>query len=428
MKPVFARCGKLRQRFLSSETGSVMVMGAFVIPVVVGATIFGIDHVIATGKIASLQRTADRTAIATAGELPFIKQDTKGSAETLEAIARNYAENSLPDADLDTTALREGENVVAVRLALTFDTPFNQIFGGEQEVTAYAKAESFGGQNICIISTETGRNNPGISLDNQAEIKAGKCGIYSNSSQPHSIRVRESAHIEANFICSAGGYEGGDGGVSTDVTTDCQQIRDPLESRPAPPVQACDSSMPRLIGRDENVTLSPGTYCGGLTIQSNANVEFSPGIYVFKEGPLLIGNEAVVAGENVGLYFEDAQAYFEFRDDAEIKFSAPETGPMAGIVISAKKLCADSACTSPRTFRITSAKVRSLLGTISLPQDDLEIDTTMSVSEDAAFTILIIDNLIMKQAPALILNTDYAATSVPVPSGFAGEAATRLVE
>lgn len=428
MKRLFQHFSTRSRRFFSSESGSVMMVSGFLFPIIAGAAVFAMDHVIVAEKISNLQRAADRTAIAVAREMPLIKNPNGDDDVTLTAIAANYAEQSLPDAELNTNAHRESDSVVGINLTMMVTTPLSRFFGGDQQLTAEAKAEVFGGQNVCIISTETGRNNPGISLENQAQINAGDCGIYSNSEQPHSIRTRESAHIEANFICSAGGFDGSDGSVSTAVTTDCPQISDPLSGRPAPPIKDCYTKNTMIIGANENITLSPGTYCGGLTIQANANVWFGPGIYTFKGGPLLIVNDAVASGENVGLHFIDESSYFDFRDDAEITFSAPETGPMAGIVVLATKLCKNSGCVSPRTFKITSAKVRSLLGTISLPQDDLEIDTTMPVSEDAAFTILIVDNLVMKQSPALVLNTDYAATSVPVPAGFAGQPSTRLVK
>ena len=405
-----------------------MMMGGLLFPVIAGAALVAMDHAIVTEKISDLQRAADKTAISVAHELPLIKERTSGKERTLTAVAENYAQQTLPDVKLSTTARREGDTIVDVKLTRTITTPLNLIFGGDKQLSAEAKAEVYGGQNVCIISTELNGAEPGISLKDHAEIDAGDCGIYSNLELPDSIRVKDSAHIEANFVCSAGGFDGGDGSVSTIVTTDCPQITDPLAGRPAPVVEACDPSAPRLISQGESVTLSPGTYCGGLTIQSDANVWFSPGIYAFKNGPLYIQNEAVAAGENVGLYFVDQSSHFDFRDDADISFSAPEEGAMAGVVVLAKGLCDEPEdCDSDRTFKISSAKVRSLLGTISLPQDNLKIDTTRPISEDAAFTILIVNRLFMKQSPSLVLNTNYAATTVPVPEGFAGQTSSRLV-
>ena len=429
MKRAIQRNLPFHRRFFSAESGGVMVMSAILFPVIAGAAVFAMDHIIVTEKVASLQRAADSTAIAVAHELPLIKENQGSGNRTLTAVANNYAQRKLPDAMLQTTASREGDNIIGVELTMTVDSPLNQIFGGaSKQLSARAKAEAYGGQNICIISTDLSKVDPGVGMDDKAEIKAGNCGIYSNSQEPNSIRVKDSAHIEANFICAAGGYEGSKSGTSTMVTTDCPQIGDPLESRPEPKTRRCSHYARSVIGKDETVNLQPGTYCGGLKIEDNANVWFNPGIYTFKDGPLIIEDEAQAIGTEVGLFFDDSDSYFEFKDNADISFSAPETGDMAGILVGAKKLCDSKRCSTERNFKITSANVRSLLGTIYIPYDDLVIDTTTPISEDAAFTILIVDNLVMKQSPALVLNTNYAATSVPVPDGFVERTKTRLVE
>ena len=418
----------LLRAFASATDGTVMAMTAIILPTLAGATLFAVDTLSVTQQVAALQRAADRSALAAARELRFVTSGRDDVDKTLTAIAHGYALESLHGGDLATVAGMEDDTIVTVELALTVNTPFGTLFGGDRTLTARAKAELFTARNICVISTEIADMFPGIALENHAEIRAGTCGIYSNSPGAESIRVENSARIDAPFICSAGGYRGGERSFSTGVITDCPQVTDPLHGRALPPVAQCDATLPRRIEGGDSVNLEPGTYCGGLTIRDNADVWFAPGVYVFRDGPLVIEGEAVVAGENVGLFFDDAPSYFEFRGNADIALSAPETGPMAGILVSARSLCEKSDCWSPRQFTITSAKVRSLLGTINLPQDDLLIDTTMPVSEDAAFTILIIDNLVMKQSTWLVLNTDYAATSVPVPQGFAGPTSTRLVE
>lgn len=415
--------------FSHEKNGSVLAFAALTLPLIACVSLFAIDHVAVSNQKASLQRAVDAAAIAAARELHFIKSDARGADEaTLGEIARSYAEQNLNATGLVATVKIEEQTLVDVRVEMSISSPFNKVFAGERTISANAKAQIFSGQNICIISAETGSLYPGLQLLGQSEIKAGECGIYSNSRERHSIVVASDAHVDASFICSGGGYKGHDSSFSNGVNTDCPQIVNPLDSRPYPDVPACDTSAPGVIHSNQSVNLSPGTYCGGLTIQENADVWFMPGEYVFKDGPLIVQDQAQVAGDNVGLFFDDADSYFEFRDDAEITFTAPETGAMAGIVVSARKMCANTNCTSPRHFLISSARVRSLLGTINLSQDDLTIDTTMPVSEEAAFTILIIDNLTMKQSPSLILNTDYSATTVPVPSGFAGPPSTRIVE
>lgn len=411
-----------------------MVLTGMMLPVVAGAALFAVDHMMVSGKVAGLQRAADTAAIAAARELHFIRTGKHDGNTTLSAIARSYARQTLPDEGLTAVADTESDTLVTVQLSLAVESPLNRVFGKTRTLTARAKAEIYGGQNICIIASELGKGKPGIRMTDDAEIRAGTCGIYSNSAEPDSIKVEGSAHIESNFICSAGGYKGGDGSFSTDVTTDCAQIKDPLADRPGPEPGSCLSGLGSIVGGGlgelagaGRKNLHPGTYCGGFTVDGDMDIFLMPGEYIFKDGPLIVEGNAKISGENVGLHFYDTESYFEFKGDAEITLSAPETGPMAGLVISARIDCTKKNC-PPRPFLITSAHVRSLLGTINLPKDELTIDTTMPISEEAAFTILIVENLMMKQSPSLVLNTNYAATTVPVPEGFAGKAQTRLIE
>ena len=423
-----SKCCMMLRDFWGDRSGGVMVMAAASLPVVAAVAMFAVDHALVVQKSASLQRAADAAAIATAQELHFVRTSKGNTSDTLTAIATSYANNNMPGDTVVAQVLREGDRLVNVDLSLDVETAFSKLFGDTRTLIANAKAEIFGAQNICIISAEITVQYPGLDLHDQSQVKAGECGIYSNSPAPDSIRVSNGALMDADFICSAGGYAGAERNYSTDVTTDCPQIQDPLQNRAAPTVTACDPSLPGTIKDNESVNLFPGTYCGGLTIKDDANVWFAPGEYIFQDGPLIIKDNAMVSGENVGLFFDDKDSFFEFKDKADVSFSAPETGVMAGIVVSARKLCEDTSCQSPRQFTIKSVNVRSLLGTIYIPQDDLLVDTTVPVSEEAAFTILIVDNLILKQSAWLVLNTDYAATSVPVPDGFQGASSTRLVQ
>ena len=145
---------------------------------------------------------------------------------------------------------------------------------------------------------------------------------------------------------------------------------------------------------------------------------------------------SVLKGAEVGLYFDDEDAFFEFLDEGVVDLSAPVGGPMAGMLVAARPVCKDpgileeivtgggdesdasGSCESGRQFKITSSNVNALLGTIHIPNDVLTVDTTMPVSEEAAFTIMVVGRMELKQSPTLVLNSDYALTDVPVPSGF----------
>jgi len=72
--------------------------------------------------------------------------------------------------------------------------------------------------------------------------------------------------------------------------------------------------------------------------------------------------------------------------------------------------------------------VKRLLGTLHLPSDIVEVNTSRPISSEAAFTIVVTGKLVMQTSPTLVLNTDYAATNVPVPKGFTSTASARIVK
>ena len=55
------------------------------------------------------------------------------------------------------------------------------------------------------------------------------------------------------------------------------------------------------------VTLQPGTYCDGLTLNAK-RVTFAPGEYIMKDGPLHFGNGTWAFGEDVTFIFAGKDA------------------------------------------------------------------------------------------------------------------------
>ncbi len=72
--------------------------------------------------------------------------------------------------------------------------------------------------------------------------------------------------------------------------------------------------------------------------------------------------------------------------------------------------------------RITSDYADYLVGTIYLPRGSFLIDANQDVASASEFTVLVVRSLELKAGPHLVLNTDYGATSVPVPEGLGNRA------
>ena len=166
---------------------------------------------------------------------------------------------------------------------------------------------------------------------------------------------------------------------------------------------------------EEDTTLNPGTYCGGLTITGDAAVELRPGVYVVKDGPLNVEDEAELTGDYVGFFLTGKDSIFSFAPDTEIELGAPKDGPMAGLLFME-----DSSVSGVRVHEIKSNDARQLLGTIYLPKSILLVDANAPVADQSAYTAIVVMRLWLQEGPTLVLNSDYSATDVPVPSAMTG--------
>ena len=430
---------KQLQRFRREQRGSVAIMAAMVLSIATGAAVFAIDHATVAQSRVNLQNAVDEAALTTVRGLRFVRSGsvayskdaddgTRQTDTSLTSIADSVVRSYLNDrkGGLKTDASRTDEDAVRVFAKLQVDTPFGGLTGlDDLVITASAEAQLFGARNICVMALGAGEN-VGVNLEQSAFIKAGECGIYSNSNSVSSVNLLQAAKIESTFVCAAGGYTGAKTSVSTEVLTDCPQVTDPLMARPIPPApEVCDHNYTILTG-DAVEILEPGRYCGGLIIQDNVQVTMKPGIYQMTGGLFIVQGNAKLQGDNVSIIMDGASGSIYFNDAADVNLSAPVDGSMAGIVIASRSVCDGEEDCHMRVFEIKSSRVSSLLGTIYVPEDRFIINTSTPISGEAAFTIILARFVQGQQSPTLVLNTDYGATDVPVPDGFIGSKGSRL--
>ena len=193
---------------------------------------------------------------------------------------------------------------------------------------------------------------------------------------------------------------------------DCPSFEDPLRARPEPPVSGCTHKDPVEVEFDRQ--LSPGIYCGGLYIKKSARVTLRPGIYVMKDGPLVVTDSAELHSSGAAFYFTGNGADLLFDRDTTISIEAPTSGMLAGLLFFSSRRMATE------TYKILSNNARVLIGTIYLPNGRLLVETEQPVADKSAFTAVVADTIHLIGKPNLVLNTDYNLTSVPVPSGVKG--------
>ena len=274
-------------KFWSETRGNVAIIFTLALPALLACMGLAIDYGVWVHQRQEMQRIADEAALAAAGEL-YMANTTASQAEaiaettaTKQMVASgmtssdslmtstSYATTSTSNADAssggDTGATDagagpsgSGEQAMTFGGALDIKTNVNTADGSVEVIinqlgAAYfspifmkppvlsvtAVARAVGGGRICVLALEAADDNA-VSIQQRATLRAERCGVFSNSTSANGIAKGTTATIEAELICSAGGYDGNSSYITPDPVTDCPQIEDPLAHRAAPEVGACD--------------------------------------------------------------------------------------------------------------------------------------------------------------------------------------------
>lgn len=398
-----------------SRSGSITTITAFCTPAVFAILGVAIDYVMMAHVKGHLQAAADAAALAGVKELSLA-----GATKTqVKAVAENFAYDNLRELpsgkngalSIDIKIDKE-KHTVDVDITKEWTPFFLHFIAAEiTPIRAHAQASTIGLRLACVLGLAP-LVPPSVQLWANASLVADGCDVYSNTKIPLGLVVNDNATLKADLICVSGGYVAlSPGAVEPKPITDCPSFDDPLASRPAPKVGGCDHLAMIII--NQNKTLNPGTYCGGLTILGKSKVKLNPGVYIIHNGLLKVSDSASMTGENVGFYLSGLLTLMLFDSGSTIDLTAPKDGLLAGILFFE-----DRKAIPLRIHRIGSNNARNLVGTIYLPLGILFVDANAPVADNSAYTALVVRSLQLSKGPNLVLNSDYKSSSIPVPDGL----------
>ena len=429
--------------FGRDRAGTVAVVFGLGATALIGLVGGGVDYARLTARRSELQAAVDAGALAGGGALKLAMQNTASvigvTTQTIQSAAKSPPDRSLA---IQVTVADDKTSVLA-RAQETFRLAFGGFVGmSTMNIAAQARASVIGKMRMCMLTLDPVA--PGsFDLEKNAQVTASDCTLYSNSKNAKGMSGADSALARAQTICSAGGFDGARANFSPTPLTGCPVIQDPLADRAAPSIDAC-SRIPVSANKkgdlsknevDQDATLDPGTYCGGLHLTKSAVVTLRAGVYVMKDGPLVVDKSASLTGTDVGFYFTGDKGGLLFDKKTTISLAAPTTGVMAGLLMFEERAVAspvdpplDPLTTPPappskgqtkpmRLYRIISDNARTMLGTIYLPAGRVVIDASKPVADQSAYTVIVAQQVNLYEGPNLVLNANYAGSSVPVPKG-----------
>ena len=319
--------GKALCALARCNAGGVLSTFGLVTPILLMGIAAAVDYGMFERGRSRLQAHVDAAAIAAAREMQLAQTSTA----RIVAVAENFVHNSEPQAivttRVDMTALS-----VTVSAQETYVPKIGTFFWAKAPtVTASATAKLSGSMPLCLLALEP-KAPATLELEQSATMTATGCMVYSNSTNVAGLQAKDSAIVKAGLICTAGGKARTAGAtVTPDPVTDCPAMADPLRSRTPPSDTTCRFN--KTVISSVVQTLQPGVYCGGLKITNGADVTLASGVYIIKDGPLIVDKGAILRGANVGFYLSGTTSNLTFAADSTISLSAPKDGPLAGLLI-----------------------------------------------------------------------------------------------
>jgi Flp pilus assembly protein TadG len=362
-------------RFQKNRRGSISVVAALTLPILVGVMGLGIDVSYWATIRSDLQRTADVSAMAGAA-----KYASTFSASSALTTAANVAElNGFPAGtrtSIGTTTLTDSYGNYSA--TITFSSPanvtvttqravplmFTKVFLSEsmQTVTATAVAQvtpRLSGSQSCVLALNG--LSDGITTSDDLTISGGKntnvvmsgCDLRSNAS----VGFNGSPNVGVPDIAASGTISGSYTPICPGQTS-CDQQLTALPQVPDPFAGTYGSQLnvsTNTTSQPNSSSFGPapsGTAYDGLSFGSG-NYNLSPGIY-YVEGDISFNGNGTVTGTGVTFIMSGS---LQVNGSSTLNLTAPSSGTTKGLLIGS----------SSGSVTFNGNSTQNLLGAIYMP-------------------------------------------------------------
>jgi hypothetical protein len=305
--------GGAAKSLLDDESGSTLVFSALALTVLLAMTGLGIEGAMWLTSKRQMQSVADAGVISAVTVLA----KSGGTVAAKQAAVENAALNGFADGSDGQVTVNVppqfGPNAgrsgyVEVILDRPVPASLASLFhDGAVNVQARAVGGVVTAGSNCVLALDP-------ALDAAVELKGSpdielSCGIASNSSSDHAILIKGDAAVVASSLQAYGQIAVETNGyVNTagPVQPLSERLADPFKNIEIPLSDPGCGDAPISYG-NENVTLTPGLYCGGFKFNGTA-VTLEPGVYVIDSGPLSTKGTTTLTGTDVTIVFTSADS------------------------------------------------------------------------------------------------------------------------
>ena len=382
----------LLKRFARDQSGSYAIIIALLMPVLVGTAGLGTEVAWWFYKHKNMMSAADSAAVSAA---------TAGTNFATEANAittfYGYANgignvtvtvNQPPSTGSFTSSSQAVEVIITQPQARLMSALFGS---GAVPVTARAVALGNVGTG-CVLALDP-TANPAVTVKGSTQLNLINCNLYDDSNASSALNVSGSATISAAMVGVVGGVSGTSSITATNgIRTGIRAIADPYANVTPTMPTWCDYS--NKFNVKGTTTLSPGSYCGDISVAAGATLTLNPGIYYFNGANLSVAGNATITGTGVTLVFTGSGGNWgsaTIGSNANVSLTAPTSGTTAGIAIYG-----DRRMPVGSSFNLTGGGTQNLQGAVYLPKGALSFSggngTSTTCTQIIADTISIVGN------------------------------------
>jgi len=413
--------------FIRNDNGNIAVIFAVTaVPLMVVASAAMDTHTLVREK-SHVQEVLDLTALAIVADASL--SDDEKKEKSLFIFKDNYEGKAVvelsPSVHQDEFTLTAKGDVKTTLLSIVGKS------ATQFKASSTAVLQDEG--SICVLSlAENGPDR--VVFTDTASFTSPNCAVHVNSDHVLALNNKGTSVPKAEGFCAAGG---GRGKFDPPLNSECEVTADPYENFSAPSASACVSldDAGALFGQlstlgvsylrqqstdaseffaGSNLTMTPGTYCGGLTV-NGINVNFQPGTYIIKDGPLVFKNGSQAEALGVSFILE-GNSTLTVELGADLKVTAPRNSDLAGIAFFQKPPVAMQGTLNSyptATSTLASQGRLDVEGTLYFPTQALKITGDSYFGSQARATSFIAYEMEFSGEAISTVAVDYRAAGLP---------------
>jgi Flp pilus assembly protein TadG len=296
--------------------------------------------------------------------------------------------------------------------------PFSFVIGDRWlPVVARSTATKLESDPVCLLALNASADDA-IEMRGQPKIAVKDCAAQANSNSDEAISQTSKALMSASMIGSSGGYTGT--GYDPTPMTGTLPLDDPYAEVPFPSSSPCDYNNMEIASK--TVTLSPGVYCGGLTVKAGARVHLEPGIYVMKDGPLWLNSDGGLDGQEVTIGFTGAGASIRMDGSAQ----ASLTSPVSGTYMNMQFMQEPGTGGDDLAVSITGNNTLSYDGAMYFPTQDIKLGGGSIITANSPNYAMVADRILV-QDQSVVTVTHKNSRDLPIADAGSFMYGARLI-